>query len=116
MRARCVDRPESTTSRMRSRPRLLTAPGIEHPHQILEPLTFPLQHLPSERRQPVIPAARIVELTGGTLAGLGDEALLDQPFQRTVQRGRPQPHLSVAALQHVLLDGVAVLLAVDKAD
>src|SRR5687767_10345570 len=75
-----------------------------------------MEHLPAERRELVIPTTGIVELRRWTLAGLGDQALLDQPFQRAVQRCWPQPHFSAAALQHVLHDAVAMLLALDQAD
>src|SRR6185436_4038737 len=115
-RAQSADRRDSTPSRTCSRSRLLSASCIEHPHQILEPLTFEIEHLPAERRELVIPTTGIVELRRWTLAGLGDQALLDQPFQRAVQRCRPQPHLSAAPLQHVLHDAVAMLLALDQAD
>src|SRR5207247_10300702 len=71
---------------------------------------------PAERRGLLTPATGILELRRWTLAGLGDQALFDQPFQRAVQRGWPQPHLSAAAFQHVLHDAVAMLLALDQAD
>src|SRR5215471_10369730 len=115
-RAQCGDRRDSTSSRTCSRSRLLSVPCIEHPHQILESLTFQFEHLPAERRELVIPTTGIVELGRWTLAGLGDETLLDQPFQRAVQRCWPQPHLSAAPFQHLPLNAVAMLLARDQAD
>src|SRR5262245_58757018 len=115
-RAQCADRRDSTSSPTCSRSRLLSASCIEHPHQILESLTFQLEHLPAERRKLVIATTGIVELRRWALARLDDQALLDQPFQRAVQRCWPQPHLSAAAFQHVLHDAVAMLLATDQAD
>src|SRR5438874_6493018 len=85
-------------------------------HQILKSLTFQIEHLPTERRELVIPTTGIVELRRWTLAGVGDQALFDQPFQRAVQRCWPQPHLPAAPFQHVLHDAVAMLLAPDQAD
>src|SRR5262245_37588633 len=115
-RAQCADRRDSTPSRTCSRSRLPSASCIEHPHQILQTLTFQIEHLPAERRELVIPTTGIVELRRWTLAGLGDQTLLDQPFQRAVQRCWPQPHLSAAPFQHILLNAVAMLFALDQAD
>ena len=49
----------------RSRTRLLPSPGIELPDQILEPLAFQFENTLTQRRHPVVPAARIVELGAG---------------------------------------------------
>ena len=68
----------------------------------------------AERRQPVVAAPRVVELRRRPLARLDDQSFLDQTFERAVERRRPQPDRAAAALEHVLHDPVAVLLAVDE--
>src|SRR5262249_59113864 len=82
----------------------------KHSDEIFKPLALEIEHALAEWRQLVIAAPGIVELGRRAVTRFDDQAFLDETFQRTVQRGRPEPHLTVAPLQHVLHDAVAVLL------
>src|SRR5262249_39938381 len=82
----------------------------KHSDEIFKPLALEIEHALAEWRQLVIAAPGIVELGRRAVTRFDDQSFLDETFQRTVQRGRPEPHLTVAALQHVLHDAVAVLL------
>src|SRR5215510_16443129 len=110
MPARGGGRCGRSRSPRRSRARLLAALRVKRADEILQPLALEIEHALAERRQLVIAAPGIVELGRRAVTRFDDQSFLDETLQRTVQRGRPEPHLPVAPLQHVLHDAVAVLL------
>src|SRR5437879_6348946 len=73
-----------------------------------------MEHSPPQGRKPVITASRVVQFRRGPLVRFLDQFRLDEPLERSVQRRRPQPHLSGSALQDLLHDSVAVLLPTRK--
>src|SRR5579862_27180 len=83
---------------------------VKNAHQLFHPLALRIEHAPAEIRQPVIAAARVVELRRGPLLGFGDQLRFDQTFQRLVQRCRPQTDFSTGPIEDLLHDPVAVLL------
>src|SRR5262249_39489755 len=79
-----------------------------HPDERRQPARLRARRRLSERRDPVIAPPLVVHLGGGPLARLLDQALLEHPLDRAVQRPRPEPDLSAGPLRDLLEDRVAV--------
>jgi hypothetical protein len=86
--------------------------------RIRQPHCFRLRHLAAPRRQAVIPAAFVVIRSGGPLilSKLGDQALLEHPLDRAVERSGAQPQLSTRSGGDILHDCIAVLVASGQRD
>ena len=65
-------------------------------------------HSGAEGRDPVIPAAFVVQFRSGTILSLDDQALFEHPLNRAVKRPGAQLQFAVRARGHVLDDGVAM--------
>src|ERR1700728_4941023 len=83
-------------------------------NQFLQTLTLRVEHPSTELRQPVVAPARVVQFRRGPFVRFLDEFRLDQPLNRSIQRGWPQPDFSARALQDFIHDAVAVLLSPGK--
>ena len=94
-------------------------PDAVGPGQLDQPLKppglRPCRRL-SERCDPVVAAALVVQLGGGALAGLVDEALLQEALDGSVEGPRAQPQLPTGPGRHILDDGVAVPVLVREGE
>src|SRR5262249_24392519 len=82
--------------------------------QFLQALTLSVEHAPAQLRQPVITATRIIQFWRRPFVRFVYQIGLDEPLDRSIERRRPQPHLSGGAVQDFLHDSVAVLFATRK--
>src|SRR3989442_6985070 len=83
-----------------------------HSHELREPAGFCFRDRGAERRDAVVAPPLVVFVRRRALARLDDQALLEHPLNRAIQRARTQLQLAAGALRHVLDDGVAVAVLV----
>src|SRR6266496_2342784 len=88
--------------------------AMRRANQISQSGAFGCQHAPAERRQAVVAASRVIQLSGGPLAGFLDQFFLNQPLDGSIQCRRPQMNLSIGSLQDLLHDAVAMLVLLRK--
>src|SRR5258708_23304241 len=83
-------------------------------NQFLQAVTFGVEHTPSEGRQAIVAASRVVQFRGGAVVGFLDQFRFDESLDRSIQGRRPQPHISCGAIENFLHDSVTVLLSTCK--
>ena len=64
--------------------------------------------------QPVVAATLVIQRRIGSLIGFFDQALVEHPLDRAIQRARPHPNNSAAQLADIPHDRVTVLLAIGE--
>ena len=84
-------------------------------HQRLQPGELGKCHRPAVGGQFVVAASLAVGV-GGAVGCLDDEAVVDQPVQRPVQRARAHLHCAVTELAHPSHQRIAVQLTAEQGE
>src|ERR1700691_116552 len=102
------DRASAASRRSASCPPRYESPVARHAHELREPACLGPRYGRPERLDAVIPAALVVQIRRGAIAGFHDQALFEHALDGAVKRSCADLELSVGAGGDILDDGIAM--------